>query len=142
MTFVLRAALGVASLAMLSASAFAASTVNVMLMGEGGGEMKISLDQPTIQSGEVVFNVANHAMTEEHEMILVKLTSADQKIPLNTTKHRVDENELNTLGEVADLKPSDTGTLNVTLKPGSYLLLCNIKGHYEAGMWTRLTVTN
>lgn len=141
MNLFLRGAFGAASLVMLSSQVFAATTVNVMLMGEGGGEMKISVDQASIPGGDVVFNVANHAMTEEHEMILVKLASADQEIPLNTKKHRVNEKKLKTLGEVADLKPSDTGTLKANLQPGNYLLLCNIKGHYEAGMWTKLTVT-
>jgi uncharacterized cupredoxin-like copper-binding protein len=27
------------------------------------------------------------------------------------------------------------------LKPGTYELMCNVKGHYEAGMHTVLTVT-
>ena len=126
---------------LLSASAFAATTtVNVMLKGEGGGPMKIELDKTAIPGGDVVFNVANHAMTEQHEVILVKLSSPDQVIPLNVKKHRVDESQLKTFGEVADLQPSDTGTLKAQLKSGTYLLLCNIKGHYEAGMAAKLTV--
>ena len=143
MNMITRAALAAAGLLLLSANAFAAATtVNVMLMGEGGGGMKIEVDKASIPGGDVVFNVANHAMTEQHEMILVKLNSADQQIPLNLKKHRVEEKQLKTLGEVAELQPSDTGSLKAKLKPGTYMLLCNIKGHYEAGMWTKLTVTN
>lgn len=142
MNFIVRAALGAASLALLSTSAFAATTVNVMLMGEGGGEMKLSVDQPSIKGGDVVFNVANHAMTEEHEMVLVKLAAPDQLIVADTKTHRIDEAQITSLGEVAELKPSGKGTLNANLEPGSYLLLCNLKGHYEAGMWSKLTVTN
>ena len=138
-----RAAIAAAATAMLSANAFAAATtVNVMLMGEGGGAMKIDLDKTTIPGGDVTFNVANHAMTEEHEMILVKLNSPDEKIPLNNKKHRIDEKQINALGEVAELKPSGSGTLKATLQPGAYVVLCNIKGHYEAGMATKLTVAN
>lgn len=141
MNILSRGIFAAAATLLLSTSAFAtATTINVMLMGEGGGPMKIELDKTAIPSGDVVFNVANHAMTEQHEVILVKLKSADQAIPLNAKKHRVDESQLKTLGEVADLQPSDTGTLKATLKPGAYLLLCNIKGHYEAGMATKLTV--
>ena len=141
MNILSRGIFAAAATLLLSASAFAATTtVNVMLMGEGGGPMKIEIDKAAIPGGDVVFNVANHAMTEQHEMVLVKLKSADQKIPLDIKKHRVDEKQLKSLGEVADLQPSDTGTLKATLKPGTYLLLCNIKGHYEAGMSTKLTV--
>ena len=142
MNFIVRAALGAASLALLSTSAFAATTVNVMLMGEGGGEMKLRVDQPSIKGGDVVFNVANHAMTEEHEMVLVKLAAPDQPIVADTKTHRIDEAQITSLGEVAELKPSGKGTLNANLEPGSYLLLCNLKGHYEAGMWSKLAVTN
>ena len=103
--------------------------------------MTLTLDQPTIKAGDVVFQVHNDAVTEEHEMVLVKLTSPDQEIPVVAAKHRVDEKKLKSLGEVADLKPGADGTLKTRLQPGTYLLLCNIKGHYEAGMHARLVVT-
>ena len=143
MNLLTRAALAAAGLALLSVNAFAATTtVNVMLMGEGGGGMKIEADKAQLPAGDVVFNVANHAMTEQHEMILVKLNSPDQEIPLDMKKHRVEEKQLKSLGEVAELQPADTGSLKAKLKAGTYMLLCNIKGHYEAGMWTKLTVVN
>ncbi len=125
----------------LSAPAFAATTVKVVEGGEGGGTMTLTLDQPTIKAGDVVFQVHNDAVAEEHEMVLMKLTSPDQEIPVVAAKHRVDEKKLKSLGEVADLKPGADGLLKTRLQPGTYLLLCNIKGHYEAGMHARLVVT-
>jgi len=141
MNFCIRAAVVAAGFGLLATSAFAGTTVHVVESGEGGGAMSIKVDKPAIPSGDVVFSVTNNAMTENHEMILVKLKSADQKIPVISSRHRVDEAKLKTLGEVSDLKPSDNGELKVKLGPGDYLLLCNIKGHYEAGMATRLKVT-
>ncbi len=125
----------------LTAPAFAATTVKVVEGGEGGGPMTLSIDQPTIKAGDVVFQVHNEAVGEAHEMVLVKLKSPDQKIPVVAAKHRVDEKKLKSLGEVADLKPGADGVLRAKLQPGTYLLLCNIKGHYEAGMHARLVVT-
>jgi uncharacterized cupredoxin-like copper-binding protein len=125
----------------LAGPSFAATTIKVTEGGEGSGPMTLTIDQPTVKSGETIFSVHNDAMTENHEMVLVKLKSADDAVPLLQAKHRVDEKHLKSLGEVSDLTPGADGQLKAKLAPGSYLLLCNIKGHYEAGMHTMLTVT-
>lgn len=124
-----------------AATAFAATAITVHEGGEGGQPMTLTLDKTSVKAGEAVFMVHNDAVSEEHEMVLVKLKSPDEMIPLNTAKHRVDEKKLKSLGEVADLKPGEEGQLKAKLTPGTYLLFCNIKGHYEAGMQAKLTVT-
>jgi uncharacterized cupredoxin-like copper-binding protein len=130
------------SVLLLTAAQSRADTmINVVESGEGGGAMTLTLDQTTVRAGPAVFNVKNDAATEEHEMVVVRLKSADQKIPLNKAKHRVNENKLKSIGEVSGLKPGAAGRLKVDLKPGTYLLICNIKSHYEAGMFAKLVVT-
>jgi uncharacterized cupredoxin-like copper-binding protein len=135
------AAIFAAAMAAMSANAFAATTVMVEESGESGGKMAIAMDKTELPAGEVVFVVANAAVTEEHEMVLVKLKNAGEKIVVDTKTHRIDEKAIDALGEIADLKPSDKGELKADLTPGSYVLLCNLKGHYEAGMSKPFTVT-
>lgn len=38
------------------------------------------------------------------------------------------------LGEAEDLEPNASKAFEVMLGPGSYLLICNVPGHYAAGM--------
>ncbi len=125
----------------MATPSFAATVVKVVEGGEAGGPMTLTLDKATIKAGETTFMVHNDAMSEEHEMVLVKLKSPDQKIEVVAGKDRIDEKKLKSMGEVSDLKPGAEGELKAKLTPGSYVLLCNIKGHYQAGMHAQLTVT-
>jgi uncharacterized cupredoxin-like copper-binding protein len=134
--------LAAAVAAFAASPSFAADTqIKVTETGEGGSAMGLKLEPATVKAGPAVFHVHNDAMTEDHEMIVVKLTTPDAKIPLDAKKHRIDEKKLKSLGEVSDLKPGADGMLKVNLKAGTYLVFCNIKGHYEAGMQNKLTVT-
>ena len=120
---------------------WAATTIKVTEAGEGGGAMSVKLEPATVAAGPATFEAMNDAMGEEHEMIVVRLKAPDQEIPVDSSKHRVDEAALASLGEVSDLKPGASGKLQVDLKAGTYLVFCNLKGHYEAGMASKLTVT-
>jgi uncharacterized cupredoxin-like copper-binding protein len=44
-------------------------------------------------------------------------------------------------GEIADVEPGDTKSEEFDLKPGKYVMFCNIPGHYAQGMYGTLTVT-
>ena len=44
------------------------------------------------------------------------------------------------MGEIGDLKPGEAKDLKLKLSPGNYVLLCNIAGHYMAGMQAPFTV--
>jgi uncharacterized cupredoxin-like copper-binding protein len=122
------------------ASAFAAETVSVQLVGERGGQMAIKLDKTEVPAGEVTFQVANVAANTPHEMVVIKLDKPGETLKVDPAKNRVDEKKLMSMGEVSDLKAGQSGKLTVNLKPGAYELICNIKGHVAAGMVATFTV--
>lgn len=53
---------------------------------------------------------------------------------------KIDEGAAGHRGEVSELDPGKGGSLTLSMKPGRYLLVCNISGHYKAGMWAEFTV--
>jgi uncharacterized cupredoxin-like copper-binding protein len=48
--------------------------------------------------------------------------------------------EAGAVDEAEELEPGKSGRLTVELKPGRYLLVCNIVEHYQLGMSTALRV--
>lgn len=107
----------------------------------GMGRMAVRADHSSVKAGEVHFTVTNWSQGIVHEMIVVAVDNPDAPLPYDYNTGRVAEDQVKSLGEVGDLRPNATGTLDVNLAPGSYLLICNVPGHYAAGMVTDLTVT-
>ncbi len=105
-----------------------------------GEPMGISANASTVSAGEITFSVLNTSDDTIHEMVVVKLSDVNGTLPFNPEESRVDEELMNGFGEVAELEPGTRGQLTVTLEPGTYVLVCNIPGHYSSGMWTILTV--
>ena len=105
------------------------------------GPMGISLERDTVPAGEVTFKAINDSKTMVHEMVVAPVADTARPLPYIKDEERVDEDAAGHLGEVAELEPGQSGALTLTLKPGTYILYCNIPGHYMLGMWTLLTVT-
>lgn len=126
---------------LLSTPALAAENVAVQLVGERGGQMAIKLDKSEVPAGEVTFQVVNVAKNTPHEMVVIKLDAGGQEIKVNPSTNKVDEDKLDSMGEVSGLKAGKSGTLTVKLQPGRYELICNLKGHVAAGMVVPFTVT-
>ncbi len=99
----------------------------------------ITVDQTSVPAGKVTFEVVNASKDIVHEMIVAPLAS-HQPLPFDRAASAVQEEETTHLGEVSELDPGSSGALTLTLKPGKYILYCNVPGHYMLGMWTELTV--
>lgn len=113
------------------------------MMGQPGrmGMMSLSVDKDTVKAGAIIFEVTNFSKAMEHEMLVIAVSDPNAPLPYDSDSARVPEDKVNSLGEVPELEAGKTGKLELHLKPGVYLLICNIAGHYAAGMYTVLTVT-
>ena len=102
--------------------------------------MGIDATPNTVKAGEVTFKATNTSKGTVHEMVVAPVKVANKPLPYNKSEERVEEEAAGHLGEVSELEPGQSGALTITMKPGTYILYCNIPGHYMAGMWTLFTV--
>jgi uncharacterized cupredoxin-like copper-binding protein len=105
-------------------------------------EWDVTVSASEAKAGDVSFTIDN-AGTIPHEFLVVKTDYEVGKIPLGTNNRFDEEGEgLSVINEIPEWAPKSTGTLTVKLEPGAYQLLCNIEGHYAAGMYAAFTVSS
>lgn len=113
------------------------------MMGPGmmmGGMMSIRTDQSTVKAGPLHFDVTNWSKGMLHEMLVVAVDSPDAPLPYDYGQGKVAEEQVRVLGETPELQPNASAALDLTLAAGSYLLICNVSGHYASGMVVPLVV--
>ncbi|WP_394771286.1 sulfocyanin-like copper-binding protein [Lacisediminihabitans sp.] len=119
-----------------------------MAGGMGAGAMRLISDRATVQAGRVTF-VATNTGTVSHELVILPLPRGE----LAGSRQIGDDgtvNESASVGEASSscaegsgegILPGAIGWVTVTLRPGRYEIICNLPGHYEAGMYAQITVT-
>lgn len=126
-------------------SARAASTVRVLLQdpstGNGVTKMQIVPDPDHVKAGRVTFAITNESKDLVHEMLLLREPRAGSPLPYNTKDQRVIEAKTVKLVDSDDIKPGASVRKTVTLRPGSYEMICNQPDHYAQGMKAAFTVT-
>jgi uncharacterized cupredoxin-like copper-binding protein len=108
------------------------TTVNASL-----GEYFIKLDKSSVPSGTVRFDISNDGKIK-HEFVVLKTNIAPGKLPLKNGE--ANEEIAESPGEVPGIASGKKKTLDVVMKPGKYVLLCNLPGHYKAGQYTGISV--
>ena len=103
--------------------------------------MGITTDLPSMKAGDITFEATNTSRVMVHEMLVIPMADAEKEVPYNKNEMRIDEDAAGAIGEVSELEPGMSGKLTLRLKPGIYMLVCNIPGHYILGMWTHFKVT-
>jgi uncharacterized cupredoxin-like copper-binding protein len=128
-----------ATKAATTAAAVATGPITAAL-GDGPGgppnasSMWIGLSRSVNAGNRTTFHVNNvgHIV---HEFVVIK---TDKRANGLGTGQRVPE--AGNVGETGDVQPGASKSLTLKLKPGHYALICNIPGHYAAGMHTDFVV--
>jgi uncharacterized cupredoxin-like copper-binding protein len=102
--------------------------------------MGLKVSKTKVKAGKVTFEVTNTSKDSVHEMVVAAVKGSNAKLPYNASDSRVEENHIADLGEVSELQPGKSGSVTLDLKPGKYVLFCNVPGHYMDGMWKVITV--
>ena len=90
-----------------------------------------------VASGNLTVTVVNKG-PDDHELIIVRATTA--RLPLRSDGLTANEEKLTPIIALT-LEPAPPGTVRTThvhLRPGRYVLFCNMAGHFMAGMRTTL----
>jgi uncharacterized cupredoxin-like copper-binding protein len=116
----------------------------------GGAALEIKMDDyffapkdGQAKVGKTVITAPNVGAVE-HEMVLFRTNMNPAKLPTEADGS-VDEEKLDEVaeegGEIADVEAGDTKSETFDLKPGKYVMFCNLPGHYALGMYGTLTVS-
>jgi uncharacterized cupredoxin-like copper-binding protein len=103
--------------------------------------MGITADIVEFPAGEVTFNVVNDSQEFYHSLAIAPVADLSKELPYLIDSQMVDEEAAGTIARAKELKPHTSGSVTVDMLPGTYILYCNIAGHYVMGMWTIVTVS-
>ena len=95
------------------------------------GDMYVKPSTRSIPAGKVKFVVRNVGAVE-HELIVARkpLMMEGAGMPMHEQGKMTDH-----------MHPGATAQLEMRMKPGKYVLFCNVPGHYAAGQRTSFSVT-
>lgn len=122
-----------------------------MMGGNGGmmtgGMMRLITSTATVPAGTVSFRVLN-AGTVVHELVVLPLPN-NQIVGTRPVGANGQVDETGSLGEASKtcgagggdgIAPGSASWVTLTLPAGRYELVCNLPGHYAAGMYAQLVV--
>ncbi len=134
----------------------AGTVVDVTLMNMGspmmgspmmGGAMRLVADRTVITHGLTSF-VAVNIGSIAHELVVIPM-SAQQLVGTRSIGGDGTVDETGAIGEASNscgeghgegIVPGASGWISLDLASGRYELVCNLPGHYAAGMYSQLTV--
>ena len=120
--------------------------MGAMMGGRAG--MRLVVDRTTVPAGTVSLVLSN-AGFRTHEMVVLPL-AAGQQAGARPVGYDRKVDETGSLGEASQtggsgagegIQPGTAGWTTLNLSAGRYEVICNLPGHYAAGMYAEITVS-
>jgi uncharacterized cupredoxin-like copper-binding protein len=92
-----------------------------------------------VPRGPVKIKVLNRG-DEEHELLIVKSRGGAPPVKGGRVDEDALERKHRLIGEISEVPAGRSASKTFFLRAGSYYLLCNVPGHYRAGMRATLIV--
>ncbi len=92
-------------------------------------EMKFSPSAITTKPGPLKITLVNNGEMP-HELVVLRTSQTSPELKVTNKK----VSEKNSIGEIENVKPGEEKTKTFNLKNGHYVIVCNLPGHYSAGM--------
>jgi uncharacterized cupredoxin-like copper-binding protein len=100
-------------------------------------EYSVTLNTPTLKAGVVKIGIRNVG-TMVHDFDLIKTDLPFDKLPIDNAAAKAKTDGL--VRQMQNIAPNRVTTLEVNLAAGSYVIICNVAGHYQLGMRAALKV--
>jgi len=130
----------VVALALLGAlcaapSAMAAGSTPTNRIDVSMRDFKLKVSRAAVPAGGVVIRVHNRGPST-HEINVDRTDLAPGSLPLKADGLTVNEDSKSLLriDSIEQLNLGEAGDLHLDLRPGHYVLYCNLEGHYLGGM--------
>ena len=97
----------------------------------------VELSPATADAGSVTFAATNDG-TVTHEIEVFSGDVDPSTLPIENNVASTDGLQL--IDEIEDITPGSSADLTIDLETGTYVVMCNLPGHFEQGMYASLEV--
>jgi len=102
-------------------------------------EFSVEANPTSTASGQITFNLQNDGAVL-HELLVIRTAIDPAELPESGGRVDQESPALEVAAEILNVAGGASGTVTEGLPAGDYALICNIPGHYSAGMHTAFTV--
>ena len=105
-------------------------------------DYRVNPTRDATAAGPTSFAIDNRADTTTHEFVVVRTDLDPAHLPTDEDGAFDEKGDgIEFIDEKENIGPGEQASLTVDLKPGRYVLLCNLEDHYARGMYQRFEVT-